>query len=135
MKLYPKNLRNVKDLEKEKARLLKKKQKLDQEEVIPGLGIITGSGKDGKSDKGDGLGDILQFSNPVVSLLKDIIISRISKKADANQSVEQPDEPQEKGRSITKRLAIEFIGGYLKWKAIELSYKGIRYYIKKRKAE
>ena len=116
MKLYPKNLRNVKDLEKEKARLLKKKQKLDQEEVIPGLGIITGSGKDGKSDKG-------------------IIISRISKKADANQSVEQPDEPQEKGRSIPKRLAIEFIGGYLKWKAIELSYKGIRYYIKKRKAE
>ena len=30
-------------------------------------------------------------------------------------------------------IAKEFIGGYLKWKAVELSYKGIRLIIKARR--
>ena len=32
-----------------------------------------------------------------------------------------------------RTIAIEFIGGYLKWKAIELSYKGIKVIVKKSK--
>ena len=40
---------------------------------------------------------------------------------------------RKKGRNPLKVVAVEFIGGYLKWKAIELSYKGIRYLIKKRR--
>ncbi|MDR3680080.1 MAG: hypothetical protein P4L41_08950 [Flavipsychrobacter sp.] len=38
-----------------------------------------------------------------------------------------------KGPNILVKAGFEFIGGYLKWKAIELSYKGIKKLISTRK--
>jgi hypothetical protein len=52
---------------------------------------------------------------------------------------EQKKKKKKKGDGGKKKdgllvdLAYEILGGYLKWKALELSYKGVKYMVKKRK--
>ena len=135
MRLYPKKLRNIEDLERERKLLLKESKRMDEEEFLSLEGIL-GSKKKG-SDGNDGIGSLLDYlpvSNPMVSMLIKLVQKRRSKKADPpSRSYTAKSEESKKGKSILKTAAIEVIGGYLKWKAIELSYKGISHLIKKRK--
>jgi len=138
MKLYPKKLNSLNALEREKARLLRKKKAMDKEDFLS-LGALAG-GRKGKEEAGgiwESLGDVVQPSNPVLGIVKDIVMSLIAKATAAKEPAAEPHEsaPKKKKKSILHRLAWEFVGGYLKWKAIELSYKGIRYYMRKRKEE
>src|SRR4051812_7432403 len=112
MKLYHKKLRSVSDLEKEKARLLKKKAKLDEEPFLPegGIsGIFKGGDNEGKGIVGT-LTGLIEFSNPYANLLKEIVVSRITrKKKKQEQEVIQPvaaDAPmpaKPKGPSVLKK--------------------------------
>jgi hypothetical protein len=132
MRLYPKKLRNIDDLEKEKALLMRKSRELEKEDILSIEGLI---GKKGK-EKGQGsILDLLPVSNPVVSALVKIIQRRLSQKDKQPKAVNAPPPSSEvKPRSSKlKAIAIEFIGGYLKWKAIELSFKGIRHLIRSRR--
>ena len=77
MKLYPKKLRSIDDLEKEKVRLEKKSRELEKEEFLSVEGLLKGKkGKDG----GGSLPDFLAGVSPVVSVLAKIIKRRLSKK-------------------------------------------------------
>ena len=127
MRLYPKKLRSVADLEREKQLLRKESKQLDNEEFLSVDGLM------GKSGGGGSLIDMLPISNPIVSQVVKIVAGRLTRKAKAPKAAPRAEYGEEKKDSLLKRGAVEFIGGYLKWKAIELSYKGIRYLIKKRK--
>jgi hypothetical protein len=117
MKIYPKKLRGVAELQQEKKRLLKQSRRLKKE----------------KSDMQDreGVLAFLPVSNPLLELAIKIIQKRISKKPGPKAEVYEIEAKPRKNR--LKSVAIEFVGGYLKWKAIEWSYKGIRHLVKKHK--
>ncbi len=126
MRLYPKKLRNIEDLEREKQLLLRQSRKLDKEEFLSFESLLAG----GKSQDGGGgvaetLLGLLPVSNPIVSKLVGLAVKQLSKRATTSAPAEEC--PPEKGnKNILRKIAVEFIGGYLKWKAVELSYKGIK---------
>ena len=141
MRLYPKRLRNIEDLEKEKQFLIKKSKQLDKEDFLS-IGGLTGglTGKKTPGDKANGDGSLLDFlpgSNPVISLVVKMLQRILSKKEKKPKIAYAPPPAGTKkaGKNKLKAIAKEFIGGYLKWKAIELSYRGIRYLIKSRMEE
>ena len=130
MKLYPKKLSDIKSLEKEKARLLRKRGKLEQGNFLLS-GILSSSGnKGGKDDDDDttaGSGnELFALAEPLIQIARDIVIARLTKKSAPAEEEYENAAPQKKQNSILRRMAFEFIGGYLKWKAIELGFKGLR---------
>ena len=135
MGLYPKKLRNIEDLEREKKALLKESKRMDEDEYLSLEGILGSKKKD--EDGGGGLGSLLNYlpsSNPIVSMAVKLLQQRLAKKDRRPEPAYAPHgEGQKKGKNVVKKVAFEVIGGYLKWKAIELSYKGINHFIKKRK--
>ena len=132
MGIYPKKLNSLAELEKEKKRLQKKRKKMEEEGLFS-MGDLLG-GKEGGASILEGglpldlLGGASTWAMPVVKM----IISRLSKSEDKTAAAEPEAEPAKPGKSKIKSIAFEFIGGYLKWKAIELSFKGIKYLVKKR---
>ncbi len=135
MRLYPKKLRGIEDLERERKLLLKESRRMDDEGVLSMDGVLGKKKKDGEEKEGGGsLIDLLPVSNPVVNLLVKFIQRKLAQKANApKQQFASAGEATVKRKHPLKAFAIEFIGGYLKWKAIELSYKGIRVLIKRHK--
>ncbi len=137
MKLYPKKLRSIDDLEQEKQILRKEIKQLDKEQFLSLDGLLGKKGSKGEDTGIDVLSTVLDFlpiSNPVVSQVVKLAVGWFSKKEDVPKSGPWKEDTVKKpGKSLLQKAAIEFIGGYLKWKAIELSFKGIKYIIKKRK--
>ena len=134
MRLYPKKLRNLEDLEREK-KLLRKEIKAMDADTFLSLESILGKKKKGSEKEESGsLFDFLPVSNSLVDLVVKFVQQKLAKRErNSGATYTQQAEPKKKSRNPLKSVAIEFIGGYLKWKAIELSYKGIRHLIKKRK--
>ncbi len=134
MRLYPKKLRNVEDLEREKKLLRKETRRLEDEEFLSLDSIFNKKSKDNEGGGFASLLDLLPVSNPLVGTFINLIKQRISKKADKpRQDTDNSSDSKKKGKSPLKKIAVEVIGGYLKWKAIELSFKGIKHLVKKRK--
>ncbi len=132
MGIYPKKLNSLAELEKEKKRLQKKRKKMEEEGLFS-MGDLLG-GKEGGGSMLEGglpldlLGGASTWAMPVVKM----IINRISKAKNTVADTKPDAEPAIPGKSKIKSIAFEFIGGYLKWKAIELSFKGIKYLLNKR---
>ena len=136
MKLYPKKIRNIKELEKERKKLLKKSRELDKDE-FPSLDGFLG-GKAGGIGSGvlNTVTGFVSSSNPLTEIVLKGVMDRFSKKAPPPPPRQEPQpEQKKKGRSLPAKIAYEFVGGYLKWKAIELSYKGIKYLVNARRAK
>jgi len=137
MRLYPKKLRNIQDLEREQKLLRKQSKKLEKEEFLSLDGLLNS--KKEKSKGQDVIGsviDMLPISNPLIKLGLKILQGRLSENGNSEAKKKAKAAPPittALHKSKLRAIAFEFIGGYLKWKAIELSYKGIRYYLKKRK--
>ncbi len=132
MRLYQKKLRSVEDLERERKLLQKEVQRIEEEGFLSVDGVLGSKGKGGGGI--ESLIDILPISNPMVAMLLKLVQRKFAAKAEGSKYEPTKESyPQKKGKSPIKSIAIEFIGGYLKWKAIELSYKGIRHLMKKRK--
>lgn len=131
MKLYPKTIKSVNDLEQERRKLLKKKRDLDKDQLFS----LGGAGKDKKDNKDSKASwmDILPVSSPVAAFVLDILRKRMRKKQRQPVYYDHKGNAQRSGESKVKKLAFEFVGGYLKWKAIELSVKGIQHLMKQRK--
>ena len=134
MRLYPKKLRSVEDLEREKKLLRKESKAMDVDSLLSLEGILGKKKKGSEKEEGSSLLDFLPVSNPLVDLLVKFVQQKLAKRVRNSTANYAPQaESKKKSRNPLKSAAIEFIGGYLKWKAIELSYKGIRHLIKKRK--
>ena len=138
MGFYRKKLSGVDDLERERKALLKEKEELENEEFFSLEGIL-GRGKKGDKGKGgdtaanedegglpglDSLVALLPMAGPLVNIVTGIVGD---KAGDLGSVIGK------KGKGIALKLVKEVIGGYLKWKAIELGYKGIRQLLKKTK--
>ncbi len=121
MKLYPKRLNNASDLRAEKLLLQYKLEHLDADGMLslkPGLKKTVASDK---KNPGNMLGEILGTGSIVDIALK--LLPLLTGKG-SNRVVEQ--KVQKKGPNILVKGLVEIGGGYLKWKAIELSYKGLK---------
>ena len=131
MSLYPKRLRNMDDLERERRALKREIKQLDKEEFLSVEGLLNKQSWGGETDIFDTIIDMLPIANPLVKsgvgIVKDIL-----KKRNAKATKHKAESTEHKGRGIVARAAREFIGGYIKWKAVELSFKGLRYLVKKR---
>jgi hypothetical protein len=138
MTLYPKKLHNINDLERERVRLLKQVKKIEDKEYNLS-GNLFGKKKGGEKKEqaiSSKLLDMLPISNPIVKVLADIVLQRITKHKKPKDIPVDAYYAQKSGskvKSKAKAVAIEFIGGYLKWKAIELTYKGVRRLVNSRK--
>lgn len=117
MKLYKKQLSSIEELKLEKQKLKKKLKDTD----------VFSMPENSKEDAG------LSGAN-LVGTVADLISSPSI--AGTVGSIAMPLVSLA-GKKIQKkyflRIAKEFIGGYAKWKAIELAYKAARSYIKSRK--
>lgn len=135
MAFYPKKLRSIKDLEREQKLVLKQKKQLDKEDLLSLDGLL-GKGKKGDDDEGGGGFDLmgtvmnlLPVSNPIVGMLIGLAKDRLFKKKD---KLKYADD-KKPGSSVFFRIGKELLLSYLKWKAVEASYKGLRYLVKLRK--
>jgi len=146
MKLYLKKLRSAEDLEREKRLLMKEKKQLESEEFFSGIslsGIVNNAtpsqgGSAQKQPASDTISSgIMSMAAPLAGLLIDIVQQRLAgaTKGSGNESAVQSiiDKSVKKGGNFLGAAAKEVIGGYLKWKAIELSYKGVTLIIRKQK--
>ncbi len=147
MKLYPKELNSLKALEQEKRKLHKQLKELDEQEILSMEGIMgKGSKSSGETPANfDLMSTVLSFlpiSNPLVGPAIQMAQKFIFRKKEAKEkkviqnyvSAEPYHEPVgKKVKKVAKSVAFELITGYLKWKAIELTYKGVKHVIKARK--
>lgn len=145
MKLYNKNLSSMADLEREKRRLQKEKELLEEEGIISFDEVVAAVGS--SNALGGKLPLIVSiasrvaplvgtFAGPIVNVVQNLFTNRAGK----NESERlEADDASEKGNSKIKgtlfSLGREIVGSYLKWKAVELSYHGIKLIVKKQKGK
>lgn len=146
MKLYAKNLRNIDELEQEKRLLLQEKKQLEDEGVLS-IGSIVSSvvSAAGEGSVKNGLGAVIgQFvpgivplAIPLLRMVAGVVRNRFSSSKEEHDDHEHAPSangsPKKKGSNPLASVAKELIVGYLKWKAVQLSYKGISLVIKKKK--
>ena len=145
MRLYPKKLRSIEDLEREKRLLRKETRALEADDNFTLEGLMKGGSdsKPGKKKKnkeapkegtskeekgGHPILGLLGIDNPIAEMAMGFIESKF-----ASVKNDLMAKGAKKGKNALLYVAKEFIGGYLKWKAIELSYKGVKYLVNKRK--
>ena len=142
MRIYPKKLRNIEDIEREEALLQKKSRELDKEEFFSFNGLLSKKKAKGKKkekpedEDEDGERtwiDLLPISNPLTRMVVKMGWRTLTKRNNPKMENYSGYAHRKYRRIKLKAIAFEFIGGYLKWKAIELSYKGIRHIIRKRR--
>lgn len=138
MKFYSRKLHNVEDLENERKRLLKQQRQMDKEPFLS-LGSIVSSSKQGDTEsKGGGLPllGLIPFGGPVLNIIGGLVRRQLNKKKDpvykaAEYSHNIPG--REKKHNMLRTMAVDVVTSYLKWKAIELSMKGAKKLMEKRR--
>jgi hypothetical protein len=113
MKLYPKNINGAVQLQKEKEKL---QQKLKATTRTGIFSLKSGNDKDVAVNKSNFMGIPGTSSLDLLLKILPVILGARGKK----------NKEKKKGGNIFVKVGFEFIGGYLKWKAVELAYKGAR---------
>lgn len=137
MRLYPRKLHSVAELKKEKQRLLKQRRVQDKEDLfsfddvlgsVGSIGNIFGRKRKKKKGEQEENGDSIDY----VRLIMDLATSGFGMETlvDLGLPLLHKFSPQIR-RSVFK-ASKEVLGGYAKWKAIELSYRFIRRMINKK---
>lgn len=137
MKLYPRKLHTVDELKKEKQRLLKQRRELDKEDLISFNDLLGSFGKKKKKKGADGeQGAGGAASIDYIALVTDLLSSGfgVNTLIDIGLPLLSKFSPQIR-KSLFK-VSKEVLGGYAKWKAVELGYRFVRRMLaKKRKAK
>lgn len=142
MRLYPKRLNNLAELKQEKMLLKEQREQMDLEHLFTNGGMNAEAGKDEGMGAGSGLlgmalsllGSESLFGAAIKHLPS--IFSLFSKKKTKQQAYKNSKtvaEENEKHPSLIMKVVKEVGLGYLKWKAIELGFKGIKKIINSRK--
>ena len=133
MRFYPRQLHSKAELEQEKIKLQKQLRELEKEEFLSVENMLSEVRAGFKSGGSLGLlQSVLPTSNPIIEGIIKIIKARFSKPPAAAQKATGEEKAK---KNILKTVALEVLTGYLKWKAIELSFKGVRHLINVRKAK
>ena len=124
MRLYPRQLNSLDELKREKEALKATIRRIEDEGFFSIEDILPAKAADGI--EGDSimakLTDLVSSGNA-----KEILVSI------AGPALSLLGTGIEK-RAL-KKVAKEFLGSYVKWKAIELGYKGIKMWLESRKKE
>ncbi|PZF72375.1 hypothetical protein [Taibaiella soli] len=144
MKLYPRKLHTVGELKKEKQRLLKQRRALDKEDLLSFDDVLgsVGSGigsifrkkkkkkKDGSYQEGNDNASI-----DYIALASDLLTSGfgVNTLIDVGLPLFTKFSPQIKKGAF--KVSKEVLGGYVKWKAVELGYRFVRSMLSKHKAK
>jgi hypothetical protein len=143
MKLYSRKLGSLEELKREKARLQVEKRYSKASDLMPIKELKGGD----KSDGGllSGLGDLstiggdgvfgtvmkvvtaknnLQRALALAGPLMGLLARRRQSKAE--HVARMHGEGGKKKAGIVKKAATELIGGYLKWKALQMSFRGVK---------
>ncbi len=149
MSLYPKKLSNIEELRREQAQLRKQLDKLSFEDVFSMDSLlgrekntekkeskVVAEAEETGGGKWDFVLELLPMAYPllesVVNMAKDKFFGLFTAKPKQGKKGDTDgDSIARQGGSIVKTVALEILTGYLKWKAIELTYKGARHLIKK----
>lgn len=122
MSFYPKKIRNLKDLEKEKLKLQEQLKKMDATPILPtdifkGINLPTSKENAGKTALVPLLLSFLPVGKNVVAIIKGLL----------------PDKHNNIANSFSKPIVKKLLAaaktvllGFLKWKAIELTYKAVQ---------
>jgi hypothetical protein len=116
MRLYPKKLRSLEELKREKQVLKYARAQTRKESFLD----IKADSLPGAGKKGD-----------ILSLIGDLFTSKSF--ADIALSVGLPMlkfAGRKTEKNIIKKLAGELIGGYVKWKLLQMGLRGIRLFMK-----
>lgn len=135
MKLYTKQLRNLKELKLEKKRLRQEQRELDKEPIFSMDDVMGEVGGITSGLAGGLLPLVTRFAGPLAGVAAGLGSKLFSRKANSKSGTKpEPDAPDDDAHpNVLKSVAVELFGNYLKWKALELSYKGISLIVKKRK--
>jgi hypothetical protein len=139
MAFYSKRLNSTHELALEKAALNDQLAKLKQDGFLSLPSFAKGKEKKEETQPNatNPLLSGLSFSHPLVQLLITLVqkrLNRNSKRADSTYNTQTLVQTPSK-RPLLLRILVEFGGGYLKWKIIELMIKGITHILKKRKQQ
>ena len=126
MRLYPKKLNSLEELRKEKHKLLQHKHEID---LVPNLSwdMLKGNSPSATKDsKDDG--------NAIIDMIAGVVEggSIASIGMSVLQSVRKFKLPKAVG-NLLYPIAKDVALAYVRWKAIELGYKGMRMIIEKRR--
>ena len=141
MRLYPKRLNNLAELKREKMLLKEQREQTDLHHLFTSDGMGAEAGEDEGVGAGGGLlgmalsllGSESLFGAAIKHLPS--IFSLFSKKEtkqQANKKSKAATE-DEKHTSLVMKVVKEVGLGYLKWKAIELGFKGVKKLVNFRK--
>lgn len=129
MKLYPKKLSGIEALRREKKVLEYARTQIDIEGAIPFSSVLTGKESNSSEEKQASFIDNIAASKSIPGFMLKTVVPILLKKFRDTQATAIKD----KGRKLAFKAIGEFAGGYLKWKLIELSFKGIKKFIAHRK--
>ncbi len=155
MKLYKKKINNRAELHAEINRLKAERSRLEEEGLIKSdeivaavkttaLGGLTGllSSKLTGGVAGMILPIAMKFGGSLAGMFtgsegkgNEDERGRAAEEVDEEEGESLIDKVKENGGAVLRQVAREVLGNYLKWKALELSYKGLSFVIKKQKAK
>jgi len=139
MKLYSKKLSSLADIERERRRLVKEKEQMeadgliDTDELMSGLSEAGGMATAGISPIITSLvTKYVPFAAPFADQISGFAENWLAKRRE--QRAESPqNNTGNKVKSALVTAGKDIVFSYLKWKAIELSYKGVNKLLEKRK--
>jgi hypothetical protein len=132
MKLYSRQINSVAELQKEKARLAGQCREMERQATeqvtnfqLPGFSSSKKSkaGSDSTSGYAALLNEVLPGAGSILKIVEDVL-------PEGNGFA---DTLRRKSAKLAGDAAKEVIGGYLKWKAVELGFRGVRYLLGRRK--
>jgi len=133
MRLYPKQINSIEELRLEKQKLLDVSKKTDIRHILSLDDIFSKkkrSEKEVTDDEGnsssmaEGLLKEDSIAATVISLAMPFLQKTGTKIGSVGKDI---------GKKVVVSVAKEVLGGYLKWKAVEWSLKGLLHFIKSRK--
>jgi hypothetical protein len=130
MRLYPKQINSIEELRLEKQKLLNASKQTDIKHLLSFDGIIfpKRSEKEENEDSSPSIADGLFKEGTIAETLLNLAMPALQK-----AGIKVGAAGKEYGKKIITSAAKELVGGYLKWKAIEWSLKGLFHFISSRK--
>jgi hypothetical protein len=119
MRMYPKKLRSLEELKREKQVLKYARAQTSKEDFFDIKAIKLPKAASSKGDAG------------ILSLLGDLLTSKSF--SDILLTVGLPVlkiAGRKTQKSVIKKLATEIIGGYAKWKLVQMGIRGVRLFMK-----
>ncbi len=130
MNFYPKKINSLEELKLEKQKLLTESKKTDIKQILSLRDIISKKESPKEEQKNNdetmlrGLLKSDSIEEVIISLTMPVLQKAGIKIGSIGKDI---------GKKVVVSTAKEILGGYLKWKAAELAYKGLALFLKSRR--